>query len=73
MSKKKLVTSAPRRMAKLGGLVGRVGASMLGERVRDFARSDLDKKVRKTEALVRNATRVVETLGEMRGAAMKVG
>ncbi len=69
----KLITSAPRRFVKLGGLVGRVGASMLGERVRDFARSDLDKKVQKTEALVRNATRIVETLGEMRGAAMKVG
>ncbi|MEM7357031.1 MAG: AarF/ABC1/UbiB kinase family protein, partial [Acidobacteriota bacterium] len=73
MSDGKMVTSAPRRMAKLGGLVGRVGASMVGERLRDFARSDLDKKVQKTEALVRNAKRIVETLGEMRGGAMKVG
>ena len=73
MSKGKLTTSASRRFVKLGGLVGRVGASMAGERLRDFARSDLDKKVRKTQALVRNATRIVETLGEMRGAAMKVG
>ncbi len=73
MGKGKLTTSAPRRFVKLGGLVGRVGASMAGERLRDFARSDLDKKARKTEALVRNAKRIVETLGEMRGAAMKVG
>lgn len=73
MPKGKLTTSAPRRFVKLGGLVGRVGASMAGERIRGFARSDLDKKVRKTEALVRNAKRIVETLGEMRGAAMKVG
>ena len=73
MSEGKLITSAPRRFVKLGGLVGRVGASLVGERLRDFARSDFDKKIRKTESLVKNATRIVETLGEMRGAAMKVG
>ncbi|MEM7585416.1 MAG: AarF/ABC1/UbiB kinase family protein [Acidobacteriota bacterium] len=73
MGRDKLITSAPRRFVKLGGLVGRVGASMLGERVRDIARSDIEKKAQKTEALVRNAKRIVDTLGEMRGAAMKVG
>ena len=67
------ITSAFRRFAKLGGLAGRVGASMLGEEIAGFVRSDLKQQARKTEALVRNATRVVETLGELKGAAMKLG
>lgn len=68
-----LVASALRRFLKLGGLAGRVGASMLGAQVRDLTRLDLSGKVRTAEALVRNATRVAETLGEMKGAAMKLG
>jgi len=53
--------------------MGRVGASMLGARALDFARRDVSEQVHTTEALLRNATRIVETLGEMKGAAMKVG
>jgi predicted unusual protein kinase regulating ubiquinone biosynthesis (AarF/ABC1/UbiB family) len=68
-----LITSAFRRFVKLGGLAGRVGVSVLGDQVRDFARSGPDRQIKKTENLVRNATRIVETLGEMKGAAMKVG
>ena len=69
MSDKKPTTSALRRFAKLGGLAGRVGASLLSEQMRDVARSEESRKVHKTEALVRNATRVVQTLGELKGAA----
>jgi predicted unusual protein kinase regulating ubiquinone biosynthesis (AarF/ABC1/UbiB family) len=60
-------------MAKLGGLAGRVGISIAGERAADLVRSGQAREVRRTENLVRNAVRVVETLGEMKGAAMKVG
>jgi len=73
MSEDRLVTSAFRRFVKLGGLAGRVGASVLGNQIADFARSGPDRQIRKTENLVRNATRIVETLGELKGAAMKVG
>jgi predicted unusual protein kinase regulating ubiquinone biosynthesis (AarF/ABC1/UbiB family) len=67
------ITSAFRRFVKLGGLMGRVGASMLGNQIAGYTRSDESDEVHTTEALVRNATRVVKTLGEMKGAAMKVG
>jgi predicted unusual protein kinase regulating ubiquinone biosynthesis (AarF/ABC1/UbiB family) len=53
--------------------MGRVGASVVGERALDFALSSPRKQARRTENLVKNATRIVETLGEMKGAAMKVG
>ncbi len=53
--------------------MGRVGASVLTERAVDFAMSRPTQQIRRTENLVRNAARIVETLGEMKGAAMKVG
>jgi predicted unusual protein kinase regulating ubiquinone biosynthesis (AarF/ABC1/UbiB family) len=67
------ITSPLRRFVKLGGLAGRVGASVATSRVLDFVRSDATKQIRSTENLVRNAVRIVETLGELKGAAMKVG
>ncbi len=75
----RLITSAFRRFVKLGGLAGRVGASVLGEQIRELARSDAsgedreDREERRIEHLVLNATRIAETLGELKGAAMKVG
>ncbi len=66
-------TSAFGRFVRLGGLMGRVGASVAGERALDFALAGPVNQARRTENLVRNARRIVETLGEMKGAAMKVG
>jgi predicted unusual protein kinase regulating ubiquinone biosynthesis (AarF/ABC1/UbiB family) len=68
-----MVTSAARRFLKLGGLAGRVGASVVTSQALDVVRSGPDKKIRQTENLVKNALRIVETLGELKGAAMKVG
>ncbi|HSN57129.1 MAG TPA: AarF/UbiB family protein, partial [Candidatus Sulfomarinibacteraceae bacterium] len=68
-----MITSAVGRFLKLGGLAGRVGASVVGSQVMDVARSGPSKQLRRTENLVRNAARIVETLGEMKGAAMKIG
>ena len=73
MSDNEMISSALRRFVKLGGLAGRVGVSVVGNQVLDAARSGPSKKIRQTENLVRNAARIVETLGEMKGAAMKVG
>ncbi len=73
MAHNDMITSALVRFVKLGGLAGRVGVSVVGQQVRDVARSGPAKQVRRTENLVRNATRIAETLGEMKGAAMKVG
>jgi predicted unusual protein kinase regulating ubiquinone biosynthesis (AarF/ABC1/UbiB family) len=73
MANDEMITSAVRRFVKLGGLAGRVGLSVVGSQVIEVARSGPAKQVKKTENLVRNAVRIVETLGEMKGAAMKVG
>lgn len=73
MSQGEPITSAFRRFVKLGGLMGRVGTSVLGSRALDLILSEATRQGRTTENLVKNATRIVETLGEMKGAAMKVG
>jgi predicted unusual protein kinase regulating ubiquinone biosynthesis (AarF/ABC1/UbiB family) len=73
MSDQRPTTSAVGRFLKLGGLMGRVGTSVLTERTLDLALSAPSKQIRRTENLVKNAVRIVETLGEMKGAAMKVG
>lgn len=73
MTARKPTSSALGRFVKLGGLAGRVGASVVGNQVLDLARSGPTRQLKKTETLVRNATRVAETLGELKGAAMKVG
>ncbi len=53
--------------------MGRVGTSVATARALEFARSDVGKQVRTTENLLKNAIRIAETLGELKGAAMKVG
>ena len=68
-----LVTSPARRMFKIGGLVGRVGASVLSERALELVLKGPAKDRRRLENLIENAARIAETLGEMKGAAMKVG
>jgi len=68
-----MITSAARRFLKLGGLAGRVGASVVTSQALDVVRSGPNRKTRQTENLVKNALRIVETLGELKGAAMKVG
>lgn len=68
-----MITSATRRVLKLGGLAGRVGASVATSQALGLLRSGPSRSARRTENLVRNAVRVVETLGELKGAAMKVG
>ena len=73
MSNDDLITSSLHRFLKLGGLMGRVGSSVAADRALDVVRSGPAKQIKQTENLVRNAIRIVETLGEMKGAAMKVG
>ncbi|MDH3404464.1 MAG: AarF/ABC1/UbiB kinase family protein [Acidobacteriota bacterium] len=73
MARKPPSSSAVGRFLRLGGLMGRVGASVAAERAVDFAFSPPGQEARRTENLVRNARRVVATLGEMKGAVMKVG
>ncbi|MDH3363958.1 MAG: AarF/ABC1/UbiB kinase family protein, partial [Gammaproteobacteria bacterium] len=73
MSREDLITSAFGRFVRVGGLVGRVGVSMLSEQAVGLLREGPAKQLKKAENMVRNAARIADTLGEMKGAAMKVG
>ncbi len=73
MTRDNLNTSAIGRFVRIGGLAGRVGISMLGEQAVGLLRDGPAKRLKKAENLVGNAVRIATTLGEMKGAAMKVG
>lgn len=73
MKRQDLITTAFGRFVKVGGLVGRVGVSMLGQQAAGLLRDRPTTQIKKAENLVRNAVRIANTLGEMKGAAMKVG
>ena len=73
MGRDDLITSAFGRFVRVGGLVGRVGVSMLGEQAAGLFREGPVRQLKKADNAVRNAARIAETLGQMKGAAMKVG
>jgi predicted unusual protein kinase regulating ubiquinone biosynthesis (AarF/ABC1/UbiB family) len=73
MSRDGPITSAFGRFVKVGGLVGRVGVSLIGEQAVGLLRDGPTKNLKKAENTIRNAIRIADTLGEMKGAAMKVG
>ncbi len=68
-----LITSATTRLVKLGGLVGRVGTSVAMDALQNLFRSQEGKEKHHVEVLMHNASRVVATLGQMKGGAMKIG
>ncbi len=73
MGRDQLNTSALGRFVRVGGLVGRVGVSVLSDQAVGLLRDGPTKRLRKAENLLRNAARIAGTLGDMKGAAMKVG
>ena len=73
MSRDGLTTSTLGRFARMGGLVGRVGVSVISGQAAGLLRDGPTKRLKKAENMVRNAARIASTLGEMKGAAMKVG
>lgn len=61
------------RLVRLGGLTSRVSGSYVGQRIKGVFQ-DEDKRARAMRRLhLDNAERVVETMGALKGAAMKVG
>ena len=68
-----LITSAVGRLFKLGGVATQVGMSLAAQQATSFFFSDPIAQARKTEKFILNAIRVTEALGELKGAAMKVG
>lgn len=66
-------TSRLGRLARLGGLTGKISSSYLGERVRDLFRDDEEQQEARQRLHIDSAERVAEALGRLKGAAMKVG
>jgi predicted unusual protein kinase regulating ubiquinone biosynthesis (AarF/ABC1/UbiB family) len=62
-----------RRTAQLGSVVGGEGARYAGTRARNFARSPEAAAEALDHRHMEAAERMVETLGKMKGAAMKIG
>ena len=73
MSRQKLIRSATSRMFRLGGLAGRVGASMAGNTIANFFRDAESSQTHRSVALMKNAMRVKDLLGQLKGAPMKIG
>lgn len=73
MSRQKLIRSATSRMFRLGGLAGRVGASMAGNTIANFFRDTESREEHRSVALAKNAVRVKDLLGQLKGVPMKIG
>jgi predicted unusual protein kinase regulating ubiquinone biosynthesis (AarF/ABC1/UbiB family) len=62
-----------RRSAKLGSIVGAQGARYAGTKAANVARSEEDGKERLEQRHLETAMKMVGALGQMKGAAMKLG
>ena len=70
---KKTPTSRWGRMARLGGLTTRVTASYVGNRIAGAFQDEEQRKETRRKTHIENAERIAETMGMLKGAAMKVG
>ncbi len=74
MSKqKRFLSNRSSRFLRLSSLTTRVSSSYTGQKVKELFMDAQGKFDSRTLAHVRNAERIVRTLGELKGAAMKVG
>lgn len=73
MTRRPPKTSPLGRLFELGSLAARAGASTVASRLSAIGRSAPAREALRTADLVKNAHRLVATLGELKGAAMKVG
>ncbi|MFM9045522.1 MAG: ABC1 kinase family protein, partial [Solirubrobacterales bacterium] len=62
-----------RRTAKLGSVLGRQGARYAGTKARNLVRAEDESKESLDQRHLEAASNMVEVLGQMKGAAMKVG
>jgi len=71
---KKVEKGRLRRALKLGGLATRVTGSMLKAQIGRISRRDTDQNLdAMASAALENAQRIVDVMGQMKGAAMKIG
>src|SRR6201992_1589902 len=62
-----------RRSAKLGSIIGTQGAKYAGTKAANVARSEEDGKEKLEQRHLETAMKMVGALGQMKGAAMKLG
>jgi predicted unusual protein kinase regulating ubiquinone biosynthesis (AarF/ABC1/UbiB family) len=70
---KKPVTTRSGRFFKLAGMTASVAGQYAGQRARRLFRSEEYSEGARSESYTRMADRIADTLGEMKGAVMKVG
>ena len=61
------------RLARLGSLTSKVSTSYLSQRIAGAFQGDAQREASLRQTHLRNAERVVSTMGTLKGAAMKVG
>lgn len=61
------------RLATLGGLTSRVSSSYLGQRIKGAFQTEEESKAALEALHIENASRVADTMSQIKGAAMKVG
>lgn len=69
----KITTSAFGRFLKMGALAGRVGFSLVGEKALGLFLSEDSHQMRMAKSWAKNAEKIAETLGQLKGGAMKIG
>ena len=70
---KSIPTSRLRRTAKLGGLVGSQGARMYATKAANLTRDEQGRRQAAERRQLKAAEHILDVLGTMKGAAMKVG
>src|SRR5699024_5298153 len=70
---KKPITTRSGRFLKLAGMTASVAEQYAGPRARRIFRSDDDESSTQSENYTRMAGQIADTLGELKGAVMKVG
>lgn len=74
MSEQEKITTSPfGRFLKMGALAGRVGFSLVGEKALGLFLSEDSREMRMAKAWAKNAEKIAETLGKLKGGAMKIG
>lgn len=73
MSKDSTPPSRVRRLARLGRLGGRVGGSYVKQKVKGLFQDPAKQKRALERLSIDNADQIVDTLGTLKGAAMKLG
>ena len=73
MAKDSIPTGRLRRTARIGGLAGGQAARSYAAKATDLTRSDEQRRLAAERRQIKMAERILDVLGQMKGAAMKVG